>query len=75
MDFGKSALWAHLLSSPAQAWFAPLIETSSPLLEDFPVFLAELEATFGETDRRRTTLTKLYALEQDVCFRIATTSM
>ena len=39
-----------LLSGPAQAWFAPLVETSSPLLEDFPAFLAELEATFGETD-------------------------
>ena len=53
-----------LLSGPAQAWFAPLVETSSPLLEDFPAFLAELEATFGETDRRRTALNKLYALEQ-----------
>ena len=53
-----------LLSGPAQAWFAPLVETSSPLLEDFPAFLAELEATFGETDRRRTTLNKIYALEQ-----------
>ena len=53
-----------LLSGSAQAWFAPLVETSSPLLEDFPAFLAELEATFGEPDRRRTTLTKLYALEQ-----------
>ena len=53
-----------LLSSPTQAWFAPLVETSSPLLEDFPAFLAELEATFGETDQRRTILTKLYALEQ-----------
>ena len=53
-----------LLSSPSQAWFAPLVETSSPLLEDFPAFLTELEARFGETDQRRTTLTKLYALEQ-----------
>ena len=53
-----------LLSGPAQAWFAPLVETSSPILEDFPAFLAELEAIFGETDRLHTTLTKLYALEQ-----------
>ena len=43
-----------LLSGPAQAWFAPLMETSSPLLDNFPAFLAELEATFGEADRRRT---------------------
>ena len=53
-----------LLSGLAQAWFAPLVETSSPLLEDIPAFLAELEAIFGKTDRRRTTLTKLYAFVQ-----------
>ena len=53
-----------LLSGLAQVWFAPLVETSSPLLEDFPAFLAELEATFGEMDRRRTSLNKIYALEQ-----------
>ena len=41
-----------LLSKPVQAWFAPLVETSSPLLENFTAFLAELEATFGETNRR-----------------------
>ena len=40
------------------------METSSPLLDNFPAFLAELEATFGETDRRRTALTKLYSLQQ-----------
>ena len=53
-----------LLSGSAQAWFSPLVETSSPLLEDFPAFLAKLKATFGETGRRRATLTKLYALKQ-----------
>ena len=53
-----------LLSGPAQAWFEPLVKTSSPLLEDFLAFLAELEATFGETNQGPTTLTKLYALEQ-----------
>ena len=47
----QSGLVGNLLSGLAQAWFAPLVETSSPLLEDFPTFLAELEATFGETDR------------------------
>ena len=63
-DFRQVGLVGTLLSGAAQAWFAPLVETASPLLEDFPAFLAEFEATFGETDRRRTALTKLYALQQ-----------
>ena len=63
-DFRRVGLVGTLLSGPAQAWFAPLVETSSPLLEDFPAFLAEFESTFGETDRRRSALTKLYSLQQ-----------
>ena len=63
-DFSRVGLVGTLLSGPAQAWFAPLMETSSPLLDNFPAFLAELEATFGETDRRRTAVTKLYSLQQ-----------
>jgi molybdopterin-guanine dinucleotide biosynthesis protein A len=47
-----------------QAWFAPLVETSSPLLQNFPAFLAEFEATFEDTDQRRTAITKLYSLHQ-----------
>ena len=42
-----------LLSGPTQVWFVPLVETSSPLLEDFPAFLAELKDTFGDIDRCR----------------------
>ena len=42
----------------------PLVETTSPLLEDFPTFLTKFEATFGETGRRRATLTKIYSLQQ-----------
>ena len=44
--------------------FAPLVEISFPLLENFPAFLVELETTFGETNRRRTVLTKLYSFQQ-----------
>jgi hypothetical protein len=47
--------WVNLLGSlftgPTEAWFAPLVETASTLLEDFSAFLIEFEATFGETDR------------------------
>ena len=40
------------------------METTSPLLEDFPAFLTEFEATFEETYRRRAALTKIYSLQQ-----------
>ncbi len=63
-DFRRVGLVGTLLSGPAQAWFAPLIETSSPLLDNFDDFLKEFEATFGETDRRRSALTRLYSLHQ-----------
>ena len=75
------SLVGTLLSGPAQAWFVPLVEITSPLLEDFPAFLAELEATFGETYRRRIALTKLYAPRTRfacsfcLCSIIPTTSM
>ena len=51
-DLRQVGLIGTLLSGAAQAWFAPLVEPSSPLLHNFPAFLAEFEATFGDTDRR-----------------------
>jgi hypothetical protein len=62
--FQQVGLIGTLLTGQAQAWFAPLVETSSPLLTNFQAFLTEFEATFGETDKRRTALNKLYALQQ-----------
>ena len=50
-DFRQVGLIGTLLTGQAQAWFAPLVETSSPLLNDFQAFLTEFEATFGETDK------------------------
>ena len=49
-DFHQVGLMGTLLFGAAQAWFAPLVETSSPLLQNFPAFLAEFEATFGDTE-------------------------
>ena len=63
-DFRQVGLIGTLLTGQAQAWFAPLVETSSPLLNDFHAFLTEFEATFGETNRRRAALNKLYSLQQ-----------
>ena len=62
--FHQVGLLGSLLTGPAEAWFAPLVETASPLLEDFSTFLTEFEATFGETDRRRVALNKIYSLQQ-----------
>ena len=55
-DFCRVGLVGTLLSGVAQSLFAPLVETSSPLLENFPAFLEEFEATFGDTDHRRTSI-------------------
>jgi hypothetical protein len=53
-----------LLSGTALAWFAPLLEGQSPLLDDFESFVQEFSATFGDTDKERTSATKLRALQQ-----------
>ena len=55
-DFSRISLIGTLL-------FGPLVETVSPILENFPPFFAKLEATFGEIDRQQMALTKLYSLQ------------
>ena len=50
--FHQVSLLGSLLMGPTEAWFVPLVETTSPLLEDFPTFLTGFEATFGEIDRQ-----------------------
>ncbi len=46
------------------AWFAPILETSSPLLHDFDAFMAEFETVFGDNDKARTSANKLRRLQQ-----------
>jgi len=53
-----------LLTGTATAWFAPILETSSPLLQDFNAFMAEFEAVFGDSDNARTSANKLRRLQQ-----------
>jgi hypothetical protein len=48
----------------ASAWFAPILETSSPLLQDFNAFMAEFEAVLGDSDKARTSANKLRRLQQ-----------
>jgi hypothetical protein len=56
-----------LLTGTVAAWFAPILETSSPLLQDFNAFMAEFEAVFGDSDKVnkvRTSANKLRRLQQ-----------
>ncbi len=53
-----------LLTGTTAAWFAPILETSSPLLQDFNAFMAEFEAVFGDSDKARTSANKLCHLQQ-----------
>jgi hypothetical protein len=53
-----------LLTGTTTTWFAPILETSSPLLQDFNAFMAEFEAVFGDSDKARTSANKLRHLQQ-----------
>jgi hypothetical protein len=53
-----------LLTGAAVAWFAPILETSSPLLQDFNAFMAEFEAVFEDSDKVRTSANKLRRFQQ-----------
>jgi hypothetical protein len=41
---------------------ATILETSSPLLQDFNAFMVEFEAVFGDSDKARTSANKLCRL-------------
>jgi len=51
-----------LLTGTAATWFAPILETSSPLLQDFNAFMAKFEAVFRDSDKARTSANKLRRL-------------
>jgi hypothetical protein len=53
-----------LLIGVAAAWFASILETLSPLLQDFNAFMAEFETVFGDSDKTRTSTNKLRRLQQ-----------
>jgi hypothetical protein len=53
-----------LLIRITTTWFAPILETSSPLLQDFDTFMAEFEAMFRDSDKARTLANKLHRLQQ-----------
>jgi hypothetical protein len=63
-DAARVGLVGTLLSGTALAWFAPLLEKSSPLLKDFEGFIKEFQASFGDTDSARTAINKIRRLRQ-----------
>jgi len=63
-DERQVGLLGSLLTGPASKWFAPLLERNSPLLGNFEAFVADLEATFGDTDRIRSAEGQLRNLRQ-----------
>jgi hypothetical protein len=53
-----------LLTGTTAAWFVPILETSSLLLQDFNAFMVEFETVFGDSDKARTSANKLRRLQQ-----------
>ena len=53
-DASRVGLISTLLSSSTLAWFAPLLEKESALLNNFEEFISEFKACFGDTDSIRT---------------------
>ena len=61
----KVGLVGTLLTGVAAAWFCPLFEANSPLMEDFTLFIQELHQTFGDYDKAITSANKIRALRQE----------
>ena len=63
-DTTRVGLVGTLLTGTALAWFAPLLEKKSPILENFDTFINEFQASFGDTDSVRTAINKIRRLRQ-----------
>ena len=55
-DASRVGLVGTLLSGTTLAWFAPLLEKESPLLNNFEEFISEFKTCFGDTDSAKTTI-------------------
>ena len=67
-------LVSTLLSGTTLAWFAPLLEQETPLLNNFEEFINEFKTCFGDTDSVRMTINKIRRLRQGDLPTSATTS-
>ena len=59
MEAARVGLVGTLLSGTTLAWFAPLLEKRSPLLEYFEAFVKEFQASFGDTNSTRMAINKI----------------
>ena len=60
----RVGLVGTLLTRTALAWFAPLLEKKSPILDNFDTFINEFQASFGDTDSVKIAINKLRRLHQ-----------
>lgn len=63
-DRTKVGFCGTLLSGAAAAWFSPLFESNSPLLNDWDSFSEELAKCFGGFDRTMEAANQLHSLRQ-----------
>lgn len=63
-EISKVGLIGTLLTGTALAWFGPLNEQNSPLLENFEAFMEEFSTTFGDVDKARMADSKIRELQQ-----------
>ncbi|CAG8777446.1 5533_t:CDS:2 [Cetraspora pellucida] len=63
-DRTQVGLLGSLLTGSALAWFTPLLEQQSSLLDDFNSFVEEFEATFENLEKVRTAANRIRKLTQ-----------
>ena len=63
-DASRVGLVGTLLSGTTLAWFAPLLEQESPLLNNFVEFISDFKSCFGDIHSVRTTINKIRRLRQ-----------
>ena len=64
IDASGVGLVGTLLTSIALSWFSLLLETNSPLLNNFKEFIKECKACFRDTDGARTAINNTRTLRQ-----------
>ena len=70
----RVGLVGTLLSGTTLAWFTPLLEKESPLLNNFEDFISEFKTCFGDTDSVRMTNNKIQRLRQGDLLALASTA-
>ena len=80
-DASQVGLVGTLLSGTTLAWFVPLLEQESPLLNNFEEFISKFKACFGDTDNVTMAINTIWrqgdhqALDYAVDFCLLTTNI